>query len=621
MPETCRELRTSLQIEQCRLLDWAQVAGLIDLKSDDDWPDIIKPHKTALTAMLAQIRTILDQFADLNGEYRELRPDSTTDQGQVSGDIDLQAEYSSLRINWSKKAKDREHMTGTNHLIKGGIYMGSKIKAGGKNVKNVISHPKRLVWAFFDEDVFKGLLAKLAGYNNYLTELMHGHHLRQLEEATRKTQLEMVLVRSTLDDLKFLTAAIKLQLGHEGSQPTIPVSPVSARANELWRKLVVLKKISVENENAKGEESAEYKGAIGETQIQGKIKYKETEASADTKSPRSRVTGLYTRPSGDKVQIWIEWKSYKTDIDFKTRIASVRQGNINRVQELVALLQSAKEDRVEFRIPVCLGYFDDVAQSAEGEGKDRFGLVFAKHNQEPNDEVPRSLLNNIITQKCPSLSQRVKIAHSIATYVLYMHAARWLHKGIRSDNIIFSSLDPECREPYLSGFEYARPDRDGTQSTGSGPSPHDEAYVHPNYQASNARGTYKKTYDIYSLGIVLLELAYWQPIQTIMGIPNKAPRAGQVKLFREHLLAPNSEYIQELGARVGDKFHHAIMTCIKGEKALGIEEGKVHSAEGDNAPGVHDDDDEKKRAEIESSVKLQRSFMKEVVDNLGAAVL
>jgi serine/threonine protein kinase len=629
MPETCRELRTSLQIEQCRLLDWAQVAGLIDLEDDDDWPDVIKPHKTALTAMLAQIRTILDQFAGLNGKYGELRPDPTQDQSQVSGDTDLQAEYSSLRVTWSKKVKEREYMRGTNHLIKGGIYMGGKIKAGGKNIKNVVSHPKRLVWAFFDEDIFKGLLVRLAGYNNYLTELMHGQHLRQLEEATRKTQLEMVLVRSSLNDLKFLTAAIKLQLGHEGSQPAIQVSSVSARANELWQKLVVLKKINVENEKPKGEESAEYKDAIGETRIQGKIEYKETEAPVDEKSPRSRVTGLWTRPSGDKVQIWIEWKSYKTEIDFKTRIASALQGNVSRVQELVALLQSYKEDKVEFRIPVCLGYFDDAVESAEGQGKYRFGLVFAKHNQEPNDDVPRSLLNVIITRKCPSLSQRVKMAHGIATYVLYMHAARWLHKGIRSDNIIFSSLDPECREPYLSGFEYARPDRDGAQSTGGGPSPHNEAYVHPNYQASNAKGTYKKTYDIYSLGIVLLELAYWQPIQALMGFPDKAPRAGEVKLFRDRLLAPNSEYVEDLGANVGDKFQHAIMTCIEGEKALGVEEYNLHGIEGDKLSDVGDGADkknqaefeDKRRLEIEASVKLQRSFMKEVVDNLGTATL
>lgn len=641
MPEECRSLRTRLQIEQCRLLDWAQVAGFIDLKYDDDWPDVIKPHKTALVAMLAQIRTILDQFADLNGKYEDLRPDQTTSQALIQGDVHLQAEYSSLRVNWSKSVKEREHRKGTNHLIRGGIWMGSKTKAGGKNAGEVFSHPRRLVWAWFDAEVFKELLAKLAGYNNYLTELMHGHYLRQLEEATRKTNLEMVLVRSSLDDLKLLTAAIQLQLGHDAIQPVVPVSRVSARANELWQKLIVLKRINVESdkldEAPERQASAEYESAIEGTKIQGEVEYAEVKAPLDSKSPRSRVSGVYTRPDNDKMQIWIEWKFYQPDIDDETNIAFARKRDVKRVEELVALLQSYKEDKVEFRIPVCLGYFDDGEKCVDGYGRNRFGLVFAKHNQNPNDEVPRSLLNIIATRKCPSLSQRVRIAHSIATFVLYLHAARWLHKGIRSDSIIFSSLDPECVEPYLSGFEYARPDLEGTQTTGSGPIGQNEVYVHPKYQGRDARGTYRKTFDIYSLGVVLLELAYWQSIQEIMGFKNKPPTPYEVKNFRERLLAPNSEPIKDLNAKVGDRFQEAIMSCIEGEKAFGIDGYKVWGPLVDQAADVPDGVDEKqlaeieekkrteaeerKRLEIEMNVTLQRSFMKKVVDNLGAVVL
>jgi hypothetical protein len=122
-----------------------------------------------------------------------------------------------------------------------------------------------------------------------------------------------------------------------------------------------------------------------------------------------------------------------------------------------------------------------------------------------------------------------------------MYAARWVHKGIRGDNIIFSSLGLECNELYLSGFEYARPDQVGTYRTGRGPGARNEVYVYPKYQFQIARGTYQKTYDIYSLGIVLLELPYWQPIQEIMGFFNKQPRCGEVKRFHEQLPTPNSK--------------------------------------------------------------------------------
>ena len=85
-----------------------------------------------------------------------------------------------------------------------------------------------------------------------------------------------------------------------------------------------------------------------------------------------------------------------------------------------------------------------------------------------------------------------------------------------------------------------------------------------------AKWTYRKTYDIYSLEILLLELAYWQPVQDFLRFPDQPAKEGDAKLFREQLLAPSSKYVKELSARVGDKIPTAIMACLEGEKAFDI---------------------------------------------------
>ena len=122
-----------------------------------------------------------------------------------------------------------------------------------------------------------------------------------------------------------------------------------------------------------------------------------------------------------------------------------------------------------------------------------------------------------------------------------------------------------------------------------------------------------------------------------MGFYDKPPRAGEVKKFRERLLAPNSTQVETLGEKVGDKFHAAILACIEGEKAFGIEEDDALDIQTDKVPttkDLHDtaertemekkklaESEEKMRKAIELNVKLQRSFMTEVVDNLGTMVL
>ncbi|KAJ4387290.1 hypothetical protein N0V93_007879 [Gnomoniopsis smithogilvyi] len=111
----------------------------------------------------------------------------------------------------------------------------------------------------------------------------------------------------------------------------------------------------------------------------------------------------------------------------------------------------------------------------------------------------------------PTLNERVRMALTIAKAIRKWHLVGWVHQGISSHNIIFffrescSIERPDYSEPFLKGFEFSRPDSD--PSIGRAVDDLElNVYRHPNRQGVARKGHQKK-YDIYSLGVVLLEIA------------------------------------------------------------------------------------------------------------------
>ena len=80
----------------------------------------------------------------------------------------------------------------------------------------------------------------------------------------------------------------------------------------------------------------------------------------------------------------------------------------------------------------------------------------------------------------------MKPAHRIAESVLFLHAAQWLQKGIRSEGKVFfpriETKKIKLIEHQLAGYEYSCPEIMNTNSTHLPPDPHNDAYVHPLYQ-------------------------------------------------------------------------------------------------------------------------------------------
>jgi hypothetical protein len=59
----------------------------------------------------------------------------------------------------------------------------------------------------------------------------------------------------------------------------------------------------------------------------------------------------------------------------------------------------------------------------------------------------------------PNLNDRIALAIALVETILQLHTSGWLHKGMRSENILFFKEGADMvklREAFLEGYEYAR---------------------------------------------------------------------------------------------------------------------------------------------------------------------
>jgi hypothetical protein len=138
----------------------------------------------------------------------------------------------------------------------------------------------------------------------------------------------------------------------------------------------------------------------------------------------------------------------------------------------------------------------------------------------------------------------------------------WVHKGVRPNNILMLHAHDDADFPrglghsFLVGFEFAR--RGMARSTGSG---HwgwkDDIYRHPDRQSKDGVDLevyYKPKHDVYSVGIVLLEIGFWRPL---------AEKYSELKLAdpdqRRRMLLDNTN---EAAETIGSRYASLIKKCI-----------------------------------------------------------
>ncbi|KAI1392942.1 uncharacterized protein F4822DRAFT_146740 [Hypoxylon trugodes] len=184
---------------------------------------------------------------------------------------------------------------------------------------------------------------------------------------------------------------------------------------------------------------------------------------------------------------------------------------------------------------------------------------FIKHDPFPSTET--------------TLNDRFKVAYKLAEAVFFLHTAGFCHKNITSHSVVIlrqfeSKSGAKCPpatidEAYLMGFDLirgvdAKTYKDGTHNLYKSGLPENvwnfDIFQHPARLQGYNSPRYTKAHDVYSLGVVLLELGFWQPLSSVV---NRIDRTNPYSWTQELLrIAPNTRRV------MGGRYHRIIEWCL-----------------------------------------------------------
>jgi len=176
------------------------------------------------------------------------------------------------------------------------------------------------------------------------------------------------------------------------------------------------------------------------------------------------------------------------------------------------------------------------------------------------------------------LEQRYNLAVVLASSLYTFMLVRWHHKRFISTNIAFlfarkSPFTPDLTYPFVGGFALSRPNAPGEISI-SGPSPEElQVYLHPDLRVKLPQEPpkYTRAYDIYSFGLLLMEIGFWNTLSLITSRKGKSSKL-EPRVFREEAVG---ECKARLGCWMGERYRDVTLRCLNigNEAEGGIGEG------------------------------------------------
>ena len=290
-------------------------------------------------------------------------------------------------------------------------------------------------------------------------------------------------------------------------------------------------------------------------------------------SSNSRVVGriktsaspLLSTSTESTVSILVEFTPMTVMLETEKTIiipASQRLEKVN--QSLDLLVQNASVSHLG--LLRFLGYYIDMPNA-------RYAFVYQmpmdyfSFLREPtsllSDWKPKPLVSFFQTgsesQGPPNLEVRFRLAYDLLMTVLHLRSQNMVHGNINSSNIlIFPCLDgsaggggevgltEDFSRPYLTSL---------AQFSGNEPSPEplvSAVYRHPE-DKKDLNDEAAWAYDLYSLGLVLLEIGLWLPISRCWKMKyNNATFKRRIETF----------YVPRLGAKCGSAYLHMVQLCL-----------------------------------------------------------
>lgn len=305
-----------------------------------------------------------------------------------------------------------------------------------------------------------------------------------------------------------------------------------------------------------------------------------------------RGSAMFKERLGSRDSVLIEYAPYDS-IHRDTGLALP----LSRLDVLFGLSSSAQAQAVK-SIPKLIGYFEDPKMP-------QLGLVYelpmflrkqlAAVSEEKKNSKVTTLVNLLQSgasrihnnrqssmtevMYVPPLEERFVAAYKLVQAFSLLHDQGLCHRGVNSYNITFLSV-PEpigtsalsdssfiLREPIVTSFDLF-----SEYSLDTSPEYlHQNIYRHPddpNVTAPDASKEYLPAFELYSLGLVLLEIGLWIPLSDMF------KEKYSLKEFRTRI---EKLYTKRLAGKCGTAYMRAVQDCLAGGNETGTSRGCLHA--------------------------------------------
>ncbi|KAM3424869.1 hypothetical protein BST61_g6846 [Cercospora zeina] len=492
-------LRTKLQIERYRLEEWAQCSRL-----NTSSPDA-RLNWSLVYDILEQQYTILTSAEKLQSKYGLNLQDTEVveeEKGEERADVGLGTILRRLKPK---------------------LYSNS---ASSQAIAKANGPWKRMQWAAGGRETVVKVIDDLGELNT---------HLERLLDIPDRTWLKVgmsVLLRDTLSHTTDLAQVETLQAL---LRPTAGVGDASIASAARFKRIRLVLGV----DQRPGETRPPQTPAIYSSMPRLKMLKEKRIKMIGAALARTRGVQLATYNNESVLVEWRHTDASKYDVLEK------------HMQALALLLGNVDNS---FATLPCLGL-------TASQECCRFALVYEVPVSAAEEHRSLLILHDVIArQRRMSLHSRLGIACKLAEAVLQLHTAGWLHKSIRSDNVVFLVDSPDIAESDGLGKPYLME-----------ASLRSDLYRHPDKRGSVATG-YRKRFDLFALGCVLAELALWEDlISTFSRLTaedwHKAIE--DAERTRKDLRLPslvdfwqNPQFIEEISHAAGRRYLEAVQLCL-----------------------------------------------------------
>ncbi|KAF4953949.1 hypothetical protein FGADI_5598 [Fusarium gaditjirri] len=519
-PKECEELFVQLKLEQFRLQCWGRSAGL-------EQGRLIE----ALHPIFPEIRNALDcisaLFQDLNKLQAKFGIVSTTVE-------DVGQRQKELAYKWNEELyKQGLVLSGQQGEDEAPSLISKEQKAFFPVGTFKVNLPARLRWALGNKSKFRDCVAELERYTNKLNQLLPERQSLQYKQDW--TRVNIIIVGKADDE----NTVSLLRNALEGS----PAMESSLRG------LVDRKSVAAAPSTAnflRGNPQLDKSAFVMDMATLYKERF------------------ITTRKTTGELVLF-EKKSWDDE-----RSMANRSKLQMRLSRLVAMLRPGRSGSL---------------LKAVGFAEDEFYKCWWIVYEMPSSISPSLNLRVMTLHErlgrqsfhLAPLEVRTKLALALATAYSELFSSGWVHKAISSHSIVYFGPRTDLTRPFVVGFEFSRQDTEESNvDAAKTPAQVERSiYRHPDYIGSEAQ-RYMTHYDIYSFGLVLIEIAFWQPLKDV------CPYAKGDTFGKEEAKSVQKWAIQvaetQFPFRVGTAYANVVSWCLKNGARISKEQEDWHPA-------------------------------------------